>query len=377
MMNKKVKVVQLLTTMADGGAETLVKDYTLLCDRDKVDMQIISWSEPLGSANERILAQNGIKVTYLGESPKKKTVLGKIARRINKYIRFRRLIISENIDVIHIHLRIGIYMKVLPKSCLKRIKLFYTLHNEPEKFFDANGKGRNHSEYKEAKRLIEKYGMHVITLHDKMNKQVRELFKTDRVTTINNGINLQRFDASLYDREAIREELGIPKENYVIGHVGSFTGQKNHKYLLDIYEEYLKKDSNAKLLLIGRGVLKDIVKADIESRGLADKVIILKGRDDIPQLMTAMDVFVMPSKWEGFPITLIEAQSIGLSCVISDVINTEVVLTDRIRRVSLEAGTRAWVDAIDGKVPVAEKAGELNDYSILNSIRRLEEMYCS
>lgn len=371
-----VNVVQLLPTMADGGAETLVKDYTQLCDKNKVNMQVIVWSEPLGSANERILAQNGIKVTYLGGIEKKKTIIGKVVRRVNKYLLFRKIIISEHVDVIHIHLRIGRYLRFIPSSYMKKIKLFYTLHNEVDKFFDKDGSGRNHTEYKEAKRLIDKYGMKMITLHDAMNKEVRELFGNDDVTTIHNGVNLQRFDASLYDKAAVRASLGISQDTFLIGHVGSFTEQKNHKYLLDIFEAYLKKNDDSMLLLTGRGVLKDVVRDDIKSRGLEDKVIILKGRDDIPQIMTAMDVFVMPSKWEGFPITLIEAQSIGLQCVISDVITSEVVLTDNVYRVGLEDGTAKWIDAIDKKTPLATKAEELSSYNIVNSIRKLEELYC-
>jgi len=375
-MSDKVKVVQLLPTMADGGAETLVKDYTLLCNKEKIDMQVVVWSEPLGSANERILAQNGVKVTYLGGIEKRKTLLGKVKRRLDKYLLFRKIIIDEQIDVIHIHLRFGNYLKCLSSKKLKKVKLFYTLHNEPEKFFDISGRGKKHSEYKEAKRLVEKYGMQTITLHDQMNKQVRKLFNTDKVTTIHNGINMKRFDSSLYDRNVIRKELGIAQDAFVIGHVGSFTEQKNHKFLLDIFEEYLKKDSGAILLLTGRGVLKDIVREDIHKRGIDDKVIILKGRDDIPQIMTVMDVFVMPSKWEGFPVTLIEAQSIGLHCVISDVINEEVVLTDKVYRVSLDDGLDKWIDAINGKTTIAPKSNTLEEYDILNSILLLEELYC-
>ena len=374
-MKDRIKVVQLLPTMADGGAETLVKDYTLLCDRDKVDMQVVVWSEPLGSANERILQQNNIKVTYLGEAARKKSLLGRVRRRVGKYLTFRNIILTQDIDVIHIHLRFDKYLRVLPKAALKRVKLFYTLHNEPQKFFAPNGEGDKHVEYKEAKRLIDKYDMTVITLHDEMNKLVRALFSTDRVVTINNGINLQRFSPDIYDKGVIRKELGICEDAFVIGHVGSFTEQKNHRFLLDIFEEYLQKDPEAMLLLTGRGVLKDEVRADVNARGLADRVMILKGRDDIPQIMKSMDVFVMPSRWEGFPVTLIEAQSMGLPCVISDVINEEVVLTDKVYRVSLDAPVGAWIEAIEGKHEPADRAGSLEDRDIRRSISRLEEMY--
>lgn len=377
-MSDKVKVVQLITTMADGGAETLVKDYALLCDKEKVDMKIVVWSEPLKTANERILRDAGIPVMYLGADnvnhPTNNPFI-RAYRRLNKFRIFKRLIIDEKIDVIHVHLRFGRYLKALPDRVLKNTKLIYTLHNEPTKYFDSNGDKKQRFEYGEARRLIDKFGLTIIALHDDMNKQIKALFDTDRVITINNGINYERFDDSLYDRGSVREALGIDADAKVIGHVGSYTKQKNHEFILKLFKEYLKKDPYAVLLLVGRGVLKSYINEQIKSMGLKDNVVSLENRSDIPNLMSAMDVFILPSRWEGFPVVMIEAQKMGLPCIISDRINKEVVLSNRVTMLDIEGDINTWIDAIDGKCEYMPVSGSFDDYDIKNSIRKLEELY--
>ncbi|MBR6147677.1 MAG: glycosyltransferase [Lachnospiraceae bacterium] len=377
-MSERVKVVQLIPTMADGGAETLVKDYALLCDKEKVDMHIIVWSGPVDSANERILKEAGISVLFLGmkayEHPSS-NILIRALRRLNKYRTFRRFIVDESIDVIHVHLRFGRYLMALPDKVLKRVRLIYTLHNEPNKYFDPSGSGKLRFEYDEAKRLIDKYDLTVITLHDDMNIQIRELFDCDRVITIHNGIDFNRFDPTLYDRASIRKSLKIASDSKVIGHVGSFTEQKNHEFLLRIFGEYLNKDPSAVLLLVGKGILKSRINDLINELGIGEHIISLEDRSDIPQLMCAMDVFVLPSKWEGFPVVMIEAQKIGLPCVISDRINKEVILSERISMQDIDGDINNWIDAIDGKCEYMPVSGHFDDYDIKNSIRKLEELY--
>lgn len=380
MKNKRVKVVQLITTMADGGAETLVKDYALLCDKEKIDLKVIVWSRPLGTANEGILRDNGIPVTYLGSEALGKTSNNPIVKAIRvakRFKMFRDMIVKEDVDVIHVHLRFGMYLKILPDRVLKKVRLFYTLHNEPEKYFDPNGSGKKKFEYKETKRLIDRYGLTVITLHDDMNKQVRELFNTKNVITVNNGINFERFDRTLYDRKSIRSSLNIPDDAKVIGHVGSYTEQKNHEFLLRLFAEYLKKDGKARLLLVGRGVLKERITGIIKDMGLQDNIISLENRSDIPALMCTMDVFVLPSRWEGFPVVLLEAQKIGLKCVISDRINKEVVLSDDVTMLDIDGSLDRWIEAIDDNSKKEKPIGRFEDYDIRKSINTLEDLYTS
>ena len=109
---------------------------------------------------------------------------------------------------------------------------------------------------------------------------------------------------------------------------------------------------------------------------LGANVISLENRSDIPQLMSAMDVFVLPSRWEGFPVVMIEAQKIGLPCVISDRINKEVVLSDQVAMLDIEGDINTWLDAIDGKCEYMPVTGSFDDYDIHRSIDSLQRIYC-
>lgn len=373
------KVVELISTMNVGGAETMVKDYAMLMDQDKINMKIIALSGQYHSTNEQILKENGVDITFLGEMKygerQNLNPFEKIVRFVSRYYYFRKLMMEFQPDILHVHLYMGRYLKVLPLKKLN-MKLLFTVHNIPERFFSKKfGLNQKHREYKEAKRLIDKHGMTLIALHDSMNQELRELFKTDRVITVNNGIVLDHFDRSKYDRAAIRESLGVKQDEFLVGHVGRYHIQKNHEKIVEIFCALLKEKVEAKLLLIGRGELKEQIIELVNKCGIKDKVIFLENRQDIPELMCAMDVFLFPSKWEGFGNVLIEAQSMGLRCVISDCVPKSVQLTSLVYPVSLTADMSVWTEALlDADKKVTAK-GKLSDYDMVNCVKKLQNIY--
>ncbi len=166
-----------------------------------------------------------------------------------------------------------------------------------------------------------------------------------RVKIIKNGISVDRFAFNEAERDYLRQELGI-EDSFVVGHIGRFTKQKNQDFLIDIFKELSVKDHNAVLLLIGRGELKDYIKEKAQGLGLEDKVLFLDQRKDAYRFYQAMDVFVLPSLYEGVPLTVIEAQAAGLLCFISADISQDVCVTDLVRRISLRNGAEAWAEVI-------------------------------
>lgn len=373
------KVIQLISTMNTGGAETMVKDYALLVDKEKVQMKIVVMSGQYHSTNEQILKDKGIEIIYLGEllygEKEDLNPLQKVLRRVSRYYYFRKLILEEKPDVLHVHLHFGWYLKVLPLKKLN-MKLLFTVHNVIENFFDAvPGWKEKYFEYREADRLIKKYGMTLIALHDDMNRELRDFFHTENVVTINNGIMLSRFNKQLYDREEIRKSLGVGTEEFVVGHVGRYHEQKNHELIVNVFKELLKIKPNSKLLLIGKGPLKEEITKKIEREGLTDYVIMLENRQDVPQLMDAMDVFLFPSRWEGFGNVLIEAQSMGLRCVISDKVPESVILTENVQIKSLEEPLTAWVEAILNFNKKSVPRGTLTEHDMIYCVERLQHIY--
>jgi len=163
------------------------------------------------------------------------------------------------------------------------------------------------------------------------------------VAALHNAVDLSIYKYYTEERASIREAFGI--ENCtVIGHVGRFMEQKNHAFLLDIFYEIKKRNENAVLLLVGgNGNLEGQIRQKVADLGLGQSVIFTGIRSDVPQLMSAMDVFVMPSFFEGMPNTVIEAQATGLPCVIADTITREANITGLVEYLPLEK-PQVWAE---------------------------------
>ncbi len=152
-----------------------------------------------------------------------------------------------------------------------------------------------------------------------------------------------RYDPEL--SRQMRKELDLG-DSFVLGHVGQFRQQKNHLFLVEIFAAVLRKHPDARLVLVGKGSQMEPAMQRAEELGVREHIRFLGARADISRLLQAMDVFVMPSFFEGLPVSLVEAQAAGLPCVISDRIPGECKLTPDVEQVSLEAGADAWADAI-------------------------------
>lgn len=168
--------------------------------------------------------------------------------------------------------------------------------------------------------------------------------KRGEVFLLHNAIdtNVYCFDES--GRERLRKELGL-EDKFVVGHVGRFNQQKNHGFLIDVFQELHHRNPRARLVLVGKGELEEAVRQKVCALGLEEYVIFTGVRQDIPQLLSAFDVFLFPSLYEGMPNTVIEAQATGLPCVISDSITREADITDLVHFCPLDSHISIWVDA--------------------------------
>ena len=172
-----------------------------------------------------------------------------------------------------------------------------------------------------------------------------KLFNSGKVHLIKNAINLDRFSYKPEIREKMRSELGL-NGKFVVGHVGRFMYQKNHDFLIDVFKEIHKQNSDSILLLVGDGPLQDQIRQKVNKLGLSDSVSFLGLRQDVPDLLQAMDAFVLPSHYEGFGMVALEAQTAGLPCIISDAVTKEVAVTPSVRFLSLSEPPDVWAEKV-------------------------------
>ena len=173
----------------------------------------------------------------------------------------------------------------------------------------------------------------------------KKSYQQGKVHLLHNAVDLNMFRYSEEAREAIRREFEIADDAKVIGLIGRFSQQKNHRFLIDVFNKFQTDCENTVLMLVGKGELEAEIKAQINEYHIADKVIFTGVRSDVPALLSAMDVFVMPSFYEGMPNTVIEAQATGLPCVIADTITKEADITGLVMYLPLQ-NFDTWTEAI-------------------------------
>ena len=369
----KTKLVEFIGRIQDGGAETLVKDYALMLDKEKFDITILCEDYKEESAVYKTLKENNVKIITMYE---RSFFVNKVLARIfgKKYVSilFKNAIRRIKPDIIHTHLEL---LEVLyyARSELNGVKLFFTCHNPPQKLIgDELPAERDACRY-----LIDHNDLHIIALHEGMAQEIKEMYQIDDVSVIRNGIDLDRFANVKKTREEKRREIGIPENSYVIGQVGRFTYQKNPEFTVRVFNELLKEKDNAYLLLVGRGKQEAELKKQIKELGIEKNAKVLVSRDDIPELLKAMDVFILPSRFEGFGIVLIEAQASGLPCVVSDNVPSQVYQSKHITKLSLRDPLHDWVKALLNPEGNISDYGDINDYDMHNEIKRLEDLYLS
>jgi len=182
----------------------------------------------------------------------------------------------------------------------------------------------------------------------------KKVYKKENFYIVKNAIDSKKYIFNQSKREEIRKKFNI-EDKFVIGHVGRFHPAKNHEFLIDIFKEVHARNDKAVLMLVGDGDLRCTIKKKVGILELADSVIFTGTRNDIPELLQAMDIFVFPSLYEGLSVAVIEAQVSGLRTIISNMITHEIDITDLIIRMNLNNTAKEWADKILACEPNLER----------------------
>ena len=165
-------------------------------------------------------------------------------------------------------------------------------------------------------------------------------------TVVNNGIDTTSFAYDSTKRTTFRKSLGIEESDLLVGHVGRFEIMKNHAFLIEVFAMMVARGFSGRLVLAGDGSLRQEIEAQVEKASLSDRVIFLGTIENMPAFYSGIDLFVMPSLFEGLPFSAIEAQCSGLPCVLSDTISIECKITEGVHFIPLSSDKQIWVDVL-------------------------------
>ncbi|BAX82631.1 glycosyltransferase family 1 protein [Labilibaculum antarcticum] len=355
-----IRVLHVFRILNRGGAETLVMNIFRNIDRSKVQFDFLVQHPDIGDYEEEIKGLGGeiFRLPYL-------TQVGPL-RYKRKLIDFFK---KSDYSIVHSHMNEMSRMILgQAKKAGIRIRIAHS-HNYFPKYSFFEGLFRIYLKSNIGKVTTHQFGC--------SSEALNWLFGTNSFNSkvIQNGACLDQFD-NVAMRKTTREDNRI-----VIGHIGSFSAQKNHKFIVEIFKEIHNRIQESELILIGDGSLKLEIEQEVINKGLENNVKFLGVRSDIPQLLSKMDLFLMPSLFEGLPLTLIEAQAAGVNCIITDSITEEVdVGCNLIHRLDLNNTAGEWaekvIDIISNKECVdshsfIKKAG----FDIVDTSMWLEQFY--
>lgn len=363
-LNSPVRILQISYSMDLGGAETLIMNIYRNIDRSKLQFDFLLHSDKKSACDDEILA------------------LGGRIYRIPRFLGYNKfsydkalttfLIEHPEYKILHDHLMDSASETFRVAKKLGRITISHShtaqnalsISNIIRSFFRRN---------------ICKYTDYRFACSEEAGKWMYR--DNGSFTVVRNGIETSKFRFSKEKRLKHRKELDINDDVRSVVHVGRFVQEKNHKRIISIFKEITALNENSLLILIGEGPLKKDIEKQVEKLDLKDKVMFLGARKDVNELLSAFDVFLLPSLFEGLPLTLVEAQASGLACVFSDSLTKETRLINTlINPVSLEDSDRVWAETTlrvksfekrEEAYALVEKAG----FDIRDTAKKLEGFY--
>lgn len=360
-----IRVLQMIGSLNIGGSQAMIMNIYRKINKRKVQFDfIVDHGTELYYADE--IKKLGGKI-FIFPTFKGSNILN-VVQYWNRFFREH-----PEYKVLHSHVRsyASLYIPIAKKYGLKTI-----IHSHST----SNGKGIASIIKKILQFPLRYQADYLIACSNGAGQWLygTRACKNNNFMFIPNAINTEKYFFSEQISTSYRKKMNL-ENRFVIGHVGRFHEAKNHMFLLDVFAEVYKKRSDAVLLLIGDGDLRERIKDKVHSLKLDNHVILAGSRDDVPQLMQAMDLFVFPSLWEGLPVTVVEAQAAGLPCLISDNITTDVDLSKLVVRLPVD-DIYVWVEAIlNSEIKKSDVTSEIRraGFDVKNSVENLTQFYYS
>lgn len=366
---RKIKILQFPIANSFGGITHYALDNWKWMDKDKFQCDFATMSKRLDFADE-VLA-TGSKIHYISCYAEENE---------EQFIKEVNAILDEGYDIVHLHTKQWKSF-LMEKICLERNVPKVIVHSHSTRC-DANDEKKREWETKEHYRVRNLFNENLATDFWACSEDAAEWLFGDRIPKekiciMNNAIETEKFLFDEVIRNKLRKEFKV-EDKFVIGNVGRLVYQKNQKFLIDVFSEVYLKRKDVVLLLVGEGELREELKLQVQELGIEDVVLFLGKRNDVEQLYQMMDLFVLPSNFEGLPITLMEAQAAGLKCLCTESIPHNADITGNVTFVKLEK--QRWVITIQEKASFYKKKNMSeevikNGYDLIKQVKYIEQKY--
>ncbi len=366
-MYEKIKVLHVMNGADLGGISSVVLNYYQHIERNKLRFDLAIYNTDIGHNGKKI-EELGSDIFYL---PLK-------SKSIFRYvIKMKKILTKGDYDVIHVHQNYTSYVPLIIATFFSikcRIAHAHTTE-QPIKF-----KGK-------IKRLLSNVMTPIVSTRmlactNDAGRAVfgQNILNNKKYQVLNNAIDIRKFKFNQNTRNRVRENLGL-EDKMILGNVGNLGIEKNHQFLLKIMTELIKSKMDWHLLIIGTGELLDDLKQKAKILGIEDSIYFLGQRSDVSDLLQAMDLFVMPSSFEGFAIAALEANTSGLPVYLSDKIPNDLACFSTTRYLSLSRGPEYWANEIvnnqrsnDRSIGYSE--AKKYGYDIKDKAKELLSIYC-
>lgn len=357
-MKKPIRIAHIIDVMDSGGIESVVMNYYRNIDRTKFQFDFITSSVSTLPQRKEIEKLGG------------KIYLIPRFTSLFSYNKELKKIFKENkYSIVHCHMgALSLFPLSVAKKCGIKTRICHAHSTSNKKEWKRNLIKNI------LKVFVKLYPTNYFACGEYAGRWLygNKTFDKSLVHIIPNAIDCQLFKYNDKTRTDIRKELNI-SDKFVIGHIGRFVSQKNHSFLIDIFNEVSKTKKNAILLLIGEGPLEPLIKEKVEELNLEDKVLFLGVRKDCYKLYQAMDVFVLPSLYEGLPVVGVEAQCAGLPCIFSATTTKEILVTKNTCLMQLDKA--AWCNKILQLKKIKDREVENYPFDIKVAAKQLTEKY--
>lgn len=356
-----IRVLQMIGALEMGGSQALVMNLYRHMDRERIQFDFVLDHPDRDDYAAEVKELGGRIYTMPGFHGN----VGEVRRSWSSFFKEH-----PEYRILHSHVRsyASLYLPVARRNGLKTI-----IHSHST----SNGRGLS-SHVKMALQYPLRYQADVLmscTREAGVWLYGEKACRGENFILLKNGVDTARFAFNEEARRRYRKELGA-EDRLVIGHVGRFHEAKNHGFLLNCFAALRKLRPDALLLLVGDGELRPDIERKIQELGLEECVLLPGNRSDVAELMWAMDVLAFPSKWEGLPVTVMEAQAAGLPCLISDRITREVDISPLVRRLAIDEPEH-WAEELVKPLPRMDVRENIvrAGYDINDSVNRLSRLY--